>query len=226
MIYTKHPDLLDECLGKGKTEIDYTLNPYYLRLDLDGDGGMDYVTFVANNAGAFRLHPVKPNPETRKFEPVIGRSLLVCFSNGTKVIYRGVRERVLEPVKSFQDGQLASSKDTPSLAKKKGQSADGSRAVSGGVASVVVPVSPPWIPEDMVLTEVKSSKEKTIDILFSWYPRSKTEILELIDYFDIPMESGDVLGEGIGEAFRECLTLGFWDGKQFRWLMLSISDQH
>ena len=49
------PSPLSECLREGKTKPDYTLNPYYLRLDVDGDGEMDYVTFISDNSGPFRI---------------------------------------------------------------------------------------------------------------------------------------------------------------------------
>ena len=225
MIYTTHPELLDKCLGEGKTEPDYTLNPYYLRLDLDGDGGMDYVTFVANDSGAFRLHSVEPNVESKKFEPVVGRSLLVCFSNGKKAVYRGLADRISNTPRPRQHKRSGSGERPQPTTTGAGPAARQSGQVSGDKdPSYEEAYIRPWVAEDKVLTRGESSEENTADMMFSWYPLSKSEAHETIDYYDVPMESGKILGEAIGGGFDVCETLGFWDGKQFRWLMLSVAN--
>ena len=224
MIYTTHPDLLYECLEKEKTEPDYTLNPYYLRLDLDGDGGMDYVTFIARDSGVFRLHSVEPNVESKKFEPVVGRSLLVCFSNGRKVVYRGLADRISNALRPPQHEKSASDERPRPTTTRAGSTTRQSGQVSGDKdSSYDESYIRPWVAEDLVLTEIKL-EENPADIMYSWYPLSKSEALENIDYYAVPMESGEVLGEAIGGGFDVDETLGFWDGKQFRWLLLSVAN--
>jgi len=225
MIYTMHPELLDKCLGEGKTEPDYTLNPYYLRLDLDGDGGMDFVTFVANDSGSFRLHSVEPNVESKKFEPVVARSLLVCFSNGMKVLYRGLADRKSNKHRPPQHKKSGRDERPQPTTTGAGPAARQSGKDSGDVDSAYdESFIRPWVAEDKVLTRRESSEENTAEIMFSWYPLSKSEARETIDYYDVPMDSGKILGEAIGAGFDVSETLGFWDGKQFRWLVLSVAN--
>ena len=222
MIYTRHPELLDKCLGKGEMVPDYTLNPYYLRLDLDGDDGMDYVTFIANNSGPFHLYPVIEEGE--KLEPAVGRSLLACFADGRKVIYQGAVDRISDAPGSLQqkgsDGgerpHVATTNDGPDV-KQSGR-VSGDEGFSYDKSFVH-----PWVVEDRVLMEKESSDGNTEAIMFSWYPIPKRELLEEIAYWHVPMESGEALGEGIVNGFED-ITLGFWDGKQFRWLTLSGAD--
>ena len=224
MIYTRHPDLLDKCLDEGKTEPDYTLNPYYLRLDLDGDGGMDYVTFLANDLGSFRLHSVEPNVESKKFEPVVGRSLMVCFSNGKKAVYRGLADRISNTPRPRQHKGAGSGERSRPTTTRAGPVARQSGQVSRDKdPSYDESFIRPWVAADTVLTKMKF-EENTTDIMFSWYPLSKREVLDTIDYYEVQMESGGVLGEGIGQGFDVDGTLGFWDGKQFRWLVLSVAN--
>ncbi len=219
MIYTTHPELLDKCLEEGETEPDYTLNPYYLRLDLDGDGGMDYVTFIANNSGQFHLYPVIEEGE--RLEPAVGRSLLACFSDGRKVVYHGADDQKSDAPGSLQEKGAGGGERPHAATKNDGPDPKQSEQVSADEdSSHDESVVHPWVVEDRVLTGKESSERNTVAIMFSWYPLSRREVLEEIDYWVVPLGSGEVLGEGIVNGFED-VTLGFWDGKQFRWLTLS-----
>jgi len=56
---------------------DLSRRPYYLRLDLDGDGRLDYVTTLV--AGSREASPV----------------VVVCFASGKRIRYNGVHDGIL-----------------------------------------------------------------------------------------------------------------------------------
>ncbi len=77
-VWLLHPGALYKCMDNEKTlAIDYSMHPYYLRVDLDGDGEMEYVISVLDSSGWER------------------RGLMVCHEDGVKTIYRGIADRAI-----------------------------------------------------------------------------------------------------------------------------------
>lgn len=97
--YKIHPRPLRDCLDSARQKTgdvlhpDYAMNPYYLRLDLDGDNKMDYVTILVDESGKVR------------------QGLLVCSSEGKTTFYQGMTDRIVTGDGSHQ--RLSSDTDEP-----------------------------------------------------------------------------------------------------------------
>ena len=84
-----HPSAIEKCLDHERTlAIDYSMHPYYLRMDLDGDDEMEYIVSVLGNSGWERA------------------GLMVCRETGAKTIYRGIADRDVSAEEKDRIGKM------------------------------------------------------------------------------------------------------------------------
>ena len=200
-VHQVHPLPLYDCFDSVRRETgevlrpDYAMNPYYLRLDLDGDGDMDYITILVDESGKVR------------------RGLLVCSSEGKATFYQGAEnrvpsssavkcppiERVVEDLVLTEERSSQSRPPKPYLIMKCCE-ADG----------------------EMTTDYEKSSQ--TIPVGIHWYALPKSDLLQGLKYYRFPIESVEPAGESVGSIWEVTESLGFLDGSRFRWLIVTIAD--
>lgn len=200
-VYKVDPLPLSDCLRSVHQETgdelqpDYVMNPYYLRLDLDGDGAMDYVTILVDESGKVR------------------RGLLVCSSKGRATFYQGAENRV------------------PNSADVKCPPVE--RVVEDLVlteerSSQTIPAEPYTIIKcceaDGEMTTDYEESTQTIPIGLQWEAFPKSDLLQQLEYYGVPIASVDPAGESVGSIWEVTQSLGFLDGDRFRWLIVTIAD--
>ena len=201
-VYKFVPGTLHECYIStlretgDKLHPDYAMNPYYLRLDLDGDGAMDYVTILVDESGKVR------------------RGLLVCSSEGKATFYQGVEnsESRSAPGKCppvnrvVEDWVLTKERSSQTIPPKrylimKCCEANGEMTTDGEYSTQTIPIG------------------------LDWYTISKSDLHQALEYYGVPVGSVEPAGEGIEDSWGgEDSTIGFLDGNRFRWLYTTIGD--
>ena len=201
-VYKFVPGTLYECyistLRETGDELhpDYAMNPYYLRLDLDGDGEMDYVTILVDESGKVR------------------RGLLVCSSEGKATFYQGVEnsERRLDTGKCPPVNRVV---ESWVLTEERS-----SRAIPPRSYLVMK-----CCRADGEMTSAGEYSTQTIPIGLDWYTISKSDLLQNLKYYSVPGGSVELAGEGVGSSWGgEDVAMGFLDGNRFRWLFATVGD--
>ena len=176
-------------------QLDYAMNPYYLRLDLNGDRAMDYITILVDESGKVR------------------RGLLVCSSEGKATIYQGVEdsEKQLDPGKCPSvDGVVA---DLVLTEERSSQTRPPE-------PYLIMKCCEP----DGEITSGREKSSQTIPIGFHWRAITQSEIRQNLKGYGGLIASVEPAGEGVVTGWREDVAIGFSDGKRFRWVLLSIAD--
>ena len=200
-VYVVPPVPLDECLDSVRQETgdvlhpDYAMNPYYLRLDLDGDSAMDYITILVDESGKVR------------------RGLLVCSSKGEATFYQGVEntESRSDPVQCppiervVEDWVLTEERSSRTLPPATYLVTKCCEA--GG---------------EMTTGHEKSTQ--TIPVGLDWYAIPKSDLLRALKYYGVPVGSVEPAGENVRSGWEGTSILGFLDGDRFRWLIVTIAD--
>ena len=200
-VHQVHPLPLYDCLDSARRETgdvlrpDYAMNPYYLRLDLDGDGAMDYITILVDESGKVR------------------RGLLVCSSEGKATFYQGVdnSESRSDPVKCppvnrvVEDLVLTEERSSQTIPPKPYLIVKCCRA-------------------DGEMTSAGEYSTQTIPMGLHWRAIPKRDLLQGLKYYRSPIESVEPAGESVGSIWEVTESLGFLDGNRFRWLIVTIAD--
>ena len=195
----RHPSAIDKCMDDEKTlAIDYSMHPYYLRADLDGDSKMEYVLSVLGS------------PEWKR------QGIMICRENGTKTIYRGIADRkgVDEDKERITNKWGRIVKDAILIESKSSDLQEYSVKKCcygrGNLAGQLI----------FLLNANESSR--AIPLGVTWHPISKEEMLGMAH--DILGGEGEIVGEGVGSAWELTFTYGFMQGGQFRWLICTHPD--
>ncbi len=206
-LWILHPGPLRKCIDFARYELgevlhpDYTMNPYYLRLDLNGDNAMEYITILVGSDGKIR------------------RGLLVCSEDGKSVVYRGEDRHASTESPKASDSPLSQISTQPRIVEDL-------VLIQKRSSQTLPPESYAALRCCEVDGEIKildSPKSSTvISIGPNWRPLSKRELLQQLDDLSIPIESIESVGEGVYSTWWETYTLGFMDGNQFRWLVAVI----
>ena len=200
-VHQVHPLPLYDCLRSVHQETgdelqpDYAMNPYYLRLDLDGDGAMDYVTILVDESGKVR------------------RGLLVCSSGGKATFYQGVEnsESRSDPVKC------------PPIARVVEDLVLTEERSSQTIPPEPYTIIKCCEPDGEMTTDYEKSSQ-TIPVGLHWYAIPKSDLLQDLKYYRFPIGSVEPAGESVGSIWEVTSSLGFLDGSRFRWLIVTIAD--
>ena len=199
--YKTHPLPMHACLDSVRRETgdelrpNYAMNPYYLRLDLDGDSAMDYITILVDESGKVR------------------RGLLVCSSKGKATFYQGAENRVPNSA-VVKCPPIARVVEDLVLTEER--------------SSQTIPAEPYTIIKccgaDGEMTTDYEESTQTIPMGLQWEAFPKSDLLQQLEYYGVPIASVDPAGESVGSIWEVTQSLGFLDGDRFRWLIVTIAD--
>ena len=211
--WVRHPSVIDKCMDNEKTlAIDYSIHPYYLRVDLNGDGETEYVLSVMRGP-VWKHH-----------------GLMVCHEDGSKTIYRGIADR---DVAAEDKNRIAKTrrivKDAVLIEGQTSEAVlhtsivrDGSKAVTDLLPYSVARCCSGQgrMGGQLIFTEDRGLRE--IPLGLTWYPISKSDVLDRTS--DMPRGIGEIAGEGIVTAWESATSVGFMQNGQFRWLIYANAD--
>ncbi len=214
-IWLLHPWALEKCTADEKTlAVDYSMHPYYLRVDLDGDEEMEYVVNLLDSSGWER------------------RGLMVCHEDGTKTIYRGIADRKMSAEEKDRIGRVEGIlKDAVLIEEQTSE-----EALNSVVDRNYSPISDGMLKYNvrkccdgkggnggqLIFTKIISSQ--TIPLCEVWYPLSSKEVISRALRANIIDGSEEIVGEGIITVCHMTYTLGFIQEGEFRWFIQTYAD--
>ncbi len=212
-----HPLALGKCMeDETALAIDYSIHPYYLRVDLDGDNEMEYVINLLDKSGRERI------------------GLMICHEGGNKTIYRGVAEREVSIEDKDRIGKMwGVVKDAVLIEGQTSvetMNSTGNKTFSWPVRNLFDYVVAKCCygqgknkGGQLIFTELNYLQ--TIPIGATWYPLSKNQVLSWVsEHDDIRNRTKKVAGEGIVTVWELTTSIGFVEGNQFRWFVRTLSD--
>lgn len=218
-VWLLQPSAIDKCRESGMKDIngetlaiDYSMHPYYLRVDLDGDREMEYVVNLLDNSGWER------------------RGLMVCHEDGRKTIYRGIEDREMsaeekERISNMRgvlknavliEGQTSEKTLKSTIDKDYSYLRIWKYAVKrccygkGGMGG------------QLLYADITSSQ--VIPLCGRWYPLPKSEVVRWAFEDNLIDKAEKIVGEGIVTACEVTFTFGFMEGNQFRWFIRTYAD--
>ncbi len=218
-VWLLHPSVIDKCSEGGMKSIkgeplaiDYSMHPYYLRIDLDGDGKMEYVVSLLDNSGWKR------------------RGLMVCHEDGRKTIYRGIADREMSAEEKERIGKMEGILKDAVLIEGQTSEKTLNSVIDKNYSYMRI-----WeysvknfcygkggMGGQLIYTGITSSQ--AIPMCGRWYPLSKSEVIDQAFEKNLVDKKEEIAGEGIGTACELTFTFGFMEGDQFRWFIETYAD--
>lgn len=212
-VWLVHPSAIYECMKDVEgLAVDYSMHPYYLRVDLDGDGKMEYVLSMLSSSGWEQ------------------KGLMVCNEDGMKTIYRGIADRETSTEEKERIGKMGGVLKDAVLIENQTSKETLNSTIDKNYSRVF-----PWkynirkccygkgiMGGQLIFTNTVSSQ--AIPRGESWHPLSRNELSSLAFDMNIIDKVERITGEGIRSMWELTITLGFIQDGQFRWFIHTSAD--
>ncbi len=200
----QRPSAIDKCMDDEKAlAIDYSMHPYYLRLDLNGDGKMEYVLSML------------ASPDWKH------HGLMVCHESGSKTIYRGIANKGVaadDKVRIAKTQEIKKGIIVDAVLIEDRPSDLSSKAIKGFTHGIIkCCYGRGKLTGQLIFVLNASESSQAIPLGITWRPLSKSEVLRKAH--SVPRNVEEIAGEIIESSWHVTTSLGFMQGGQFRWII-------